>query len=78
MSALSVETSEVAAINGHRQCTTVHSSGGSYNFFSLFFEAFMPLAYCCPKLFLATELFLSDVLQSLVSLCWRYNANAWH
>lgn len=23
----------------------------------------MPFAYCCPKLFLATELFLSDVLQ---------------
>lgn len=76
---LSVKTSQVAAMNGHRQCT-VHASGGSFSL--TFFEAFVALASCSPKFFtfffLVTELFLSDVPQSLVSLRRQYNAHAWH
>lgn len=45
---LSVRTSQVAAMNGHRQCT-VHASGGSFS--STSFEAFVALASCSPKFF---------------------------
>lgn len=45
---LSVRTSQVAAMNGHRQCT-VHASGGSFS--STFFWSIRSSCFLQPKIF---------------------------